>query len=179
MRESAEVYAGQRSHNGPRNRAIVGIVASYLLSYLMLGLFQLLEYLYADQALVDPVSGAIFRPYEGPYITVVTLSLYVPLVFAGMVLGWIVGDRPLVPALVVAVLYVLTGLMGITMSDPGMILLGWDVPPERSSPLERTAFPLKETVYGGYLIALSVASILPATYLASRIRNRGRTRLPH
>jgi hypothetical protein len=90
-----------------------------------------------------------------------------------------VRDRPLVPALLVAVLYAVTGLMVITGSDPSMNLLGWNVPPQRSKPLERTAFPLEETAYACYLIGLSIGSILPAAYIAGRIRNRGWVRLSH
>lgn len=163
----------QSSTSGPSGRTIIGFVASYLFSYLVLGFFLVLEHVYsgrAYQVYVEPLSGDpgyfdVNRPDAGPYIIVVTLMLFLPVVLSGFLLGWITGRRSVALAILLAVLYAFTGLMVTVWGLPFRNLVGWDIPSDE---------PVRPvmTYYIGYLALLSLACTLPAAYLASRIRNR-------
>lgn len=159
----------QSSTSGPSGRTIVGFVASYLFSLFLLGLFLVLEQVYAGRA-YQAYTGApgimyIDRPHDGLYVIIVTLILFVPVAFGGLMLGWITGRRSVAPAILLAVLYVVTGLMATLWEFPSSVLVGWDVPHE-----DRVTSVL--SYYAGYLTVLSLACTVPAAYLASRIRNR-------
>jgi hypothetical protein len=159
----------QPSTAGPSGRTIVGLVASYLASYLLLGFFLVLEQIYAGRA-YQATTGApgmdyIDRPHDGLYVIIVTLMMFVPVVVGGLMLGWITGRRSVAPAILLAVLYVITGLVGALWEFPSSVLVGWDVPHED------TITPVL-SYYAGYLILLSTACTVSAAYLASRIRNR-------
>ncbi len=163
----------QSSSAGPSGRTIVGFVASYMFSYLLLGFFLVLERVYAGRAYgvyVEPLFGNpgymdVNRPFDGPYIIVVTLMLFVPVAVGGLMVGWITGRRSLALAFLLAVLYVFTGLMVTVWGLPFSNLVGWDIPSDE---------PIRPvmTYYLGYLALVSIACAVPAAYLASRIRNR-------
>lgn len=151
----------QSSTAGPSGRTIVGLVASYVFSLVLLGLFLVLEQMYSG------APGMVYsnRPDDGLYVIVVTLMLFVPVAAGGLMLGWITTRRSVASAILLAVLYVVTGVMGTLWEFPSSDLVGWDIPHE-------DIITSVLSYYAGYLILLSTACAVPAAYLASRIRNR-------
>ena len=114
------------STSGPSGRTIVSFVASYLCSYVLLGLFLVLEQVHSRHAFgvyVDPLFGNpayidVTRPYDGLYVMAVSLMLFAPVAFGGFLLGWISGRRSVELAILLAFLYVF----------PGLMLALWDFP---------------------------------------------------
>lgn len=163
----------QSSTTGPSGRTIVAFVASYVFSYLLLGLFLVLEQVYAGrvyQVYTPPIHDipgvfSIDRPHDGPYVIVVTLMMFLPVALSGFLLGWIRGRRSVGLVILLASLYVFPGLMLALWDFPSRVLIGWDVPSDES------ITPVL-TYYIGYLTLISSGISIPAAYLASRIRNR-------
>lgn len=155
----------QSSTSGPSGRTIVGLVASYLASYLLLGLFLVLERVYAAKVFIDPISGSISRTFDGPYLIFLTVMFFVPVVFGGMVIGWITGRRSLRSVFLLACLYVATALLPASNHHP---IDGSGL----SSLAGGTSGSLRLWLIFGYLVGFSFVSAMPMAYLASRTRNR-------
>ncbi len=168
----------QSSTTGPSGRTIVAFVASYVLSYLLLGLFLVLEQVYSGRVYqvytppiydipgnVIPGVFSIDRPHDGPYIIVVTLMMFLPVLLSGFLLGWITGRRSVRLVIFLVVLYVFPGLMLALWDFPSSAMVGWDVPSDES------ITPVL-TYYMAYLTLICSVVSIPAAYLASRIRNR-------
>lgn len=155
----------QSSTTGPSGRTIIAFVASYVFSYLLLGLFLVLEQVYAAKVFIDPLSGDISRTFDGPYLIVLTVMFFVPVVFGGIVIGWITGRRSLIPVFLLACLYVATALLPASNHHP---IDGSGL----SSLAGSTSGSLRLWLIFGYLVGFSFVSAMPTVYLAGRIRNR-------
>lgn len=154
--------------SGPSGRTIVGFIGSYMFSYLLLGLFLVLEQMYAAHA-YQAFTGApgimyIDRPRDGLYVIILTLMLFIPVALGGLMLGWITGRRSFLLASLLTVLYIGTGLIMTIWELPFTALAGWDIPSDEP-------YRLELGYYAIYLTALSLACTVPAAYIGSRIRN--------